>query len=176
MVPPNPLQNSQAPLSKMRLRVWLRLLKVSRLIEDDLRRKMRRQQSWSLSCFDLMSVLDRSPEGLRMSDISRRLMVSNGNVTALVDTLTAEGLAQRTGLPGDRRAFQVHLTDFGKAEFAKTAKVHEGWVDDLLAQLNAGSADALLEVLDQVIDDIETRSRGPASGDLKGPDPPKSGS
>ncbi len=160
MANPAPLINEQSPLSKVRLRVWIRLLKASRLIEDDLRRKMRDECDWTLSRFDLLAALDRVPEGLKMSDLSRRLMVSNGNVTALVDKLTTEGLAHRVAVPGDRRAFLVQLTDQGKAEFAKTAQVHEGWVDDLLGSLGLDEAEDLLQTLGHVIDDIETGGPG----------------
>lgn len=135
-------------LSKDRLRLWLKLLKSSRRIEDALRRRLRQEFASTLPRFDVMSALDRAPEGLRMSEISQRLKVSNGNITGIVDKLTEEGLAQRLAVPDDRRAHLVHLTDKGRAEFARQAQAHEGWIDDMLAALGPDDILGMSERLD----------------------------
>ena len=84
---------TQEPLSKERLRLWLKLLKASRLIEDEIRRRLRKEHDWTLPRFDVMSALSRSPDGLKMSEISAMLKVSKGNITGIVDKLTDDGLA-----------------------------------------------------------------------------------
>ncbi len=129
---PRPAESHRAePLSKSRLRLWLKLLKTSGLVEEELRRRMRAELGTTLPRFDVMSALSRSPDGLKMSEISRRLRVSNGNITGIVDKLTEEGIALRVAMPGDRRANLVRLTPKGRQVFAEHADRHEAWVDEI---------------------------------------------
>ena len=83
-------QTTRESLSKERLRLWLKLLKTSRSIEDEVRRRLRRHHDWTLPRFDVMSALSRAPDGLKMGEISRMLKVSGGNITGIVDKLTEE--------------------------------------------------------------------------------------
>lgn len=145
------------PASKSRLRLWLRLLKASRRVEEDLRRRFRDDFATTLPRFDVLSALARAPEGLRMSDISDRLRVSNGNVTGIVDRLVAEGLADREAVPGDRRALRIRLTEAGRAAFAAQAAAHEGWIDDLLGAVPRAEADRLGERLSALARSLEER-------------------
>lgn len=125
-----------AELSKQRLRLWLKLLKSSRAIEDEIRRRLRAEYASTLPRFDVMSALDRSADGLKMSEISKRLRVSNGNITGIVDKLTDEDLALRVPIPGDRRAHLVRLTKRGKQVFKEHARAHEDWINEILAGLD----------------------------------------
>ena len=127
-------------LSKTRLRLWLRLLKLTGSIEAELRRRLRDQHGTTLPRFDVMAALARHPEGLKMSELSTFLRVSNGNVTGVVDRLTEDGLACRVAFPGDRRAQVARLTEAGKAEFAALAVDHESWINDMFR--NVSEADA----------------------------------
>ena len=131
---PNP--KSQPTPSKTHLRLWLRLLKSSRIIEDEIRRRLRAEFNTTLPRFDVMSALSRYPEGLKMSEISGLLRVSNGNITGIVDRLTEEGLALRVAVPGDRRANLVRLTQKGTKTFTEQAVAHESWIDALLGNLD----------------------------------------
>lgn len=143
------------PLSKSRLRLWLKLLKTSGLIEDELRRRMRAELGTTLPRFDVMSALSRVPDGLKMSEISRRLRVSNGNITGIVDKLTEEGIALRVAVPGDRRANLVRLTPKGREVFAEHASRHEAWINEILAGLNADDVVGMVLRLDHLSDAIE---------------------
>ncbi|MAW85109.1 MAG: MarR family transcriptional regulator [Phyllobacteriaceae bacterium] len=142
-------------LSKERLRLWLKLLKASRLVEDEIRRRLRRDFDSTLPRFDVMSALARSPEGLKMSEISRRLRVSNGNITGIVDKLTDEGLTLRVAVPGDRRASLVCLTPRGREVFAERAGVHETWIDGMLSGLDAGDVEGMIRRLDHLSEMLE---------------------
>ncbi len=146
-----------SPLSKDRLRLWLRLLKAGRMIEDELRRRLRRDFATTLPRFDVMSALARAPEGLRMSEISSLLRVSNGNVTGIVDKLTQEGLAQRTAVPGDRRATLVRLTPAGAESFARQAAAHEAWIDEMLGALDADALESLGAGLSRLMDGLDRK-------------------
>lgn len=139
------------PASKERLRLWLKLLKLSSGIEGELRRRMRDDHDTTLPRFDVMAALSRHPDGLKMSDLSGYLRVSNGNVTGIVDRLTEEGLTLRVAVPGDKRAQVARLTPRGQAAFADLASQHESWVDDLLSELSAEDARALSTLLDKVL-------------------------
>ena len=90
-----------------------------------------------------------------MSDISKQLLVSNGNITVIVDKLVAEGLALRSTVPGDRRTNIIKLTAKGKAVFVEHAEVHEGWVNELLGGLNADDVDGMIQRLDHLNEQLE---------------------
>ncbi|NNE53602.1 MAG: MarR family transcriptional regulator [Sulfitobacter sp.] len=118
--------------AKDRVRLWLRLLKVVRGIENDLRDRLRRDHNTTLPRFDMMSALSRHPDGLKMSQLSGVLRVSNGNVTGIADRLSDEGLVERIAVPGDRRATLLRLTKAGQTQFADQARAHEEWIDEML--------------------------------------------
>src|SRR5260370_23767298 len=109
------------------LRIWLRLLTCTQLIEKQVRARLRRQFATTLPRFDLMAQLERFPEGLKMNALSRLLMVTGGNITAIVDQLEKEGLVERFDEPGDRRAFRIRLTRAGGRACAGIARGHEAW-------------------------------------------------
>ena len=132
------------------LRIWLRLLTCTQLIEREVRQRLRGQFDTTLPRFDLMAQLERHPEGLKMNELSRRLMVTGGNVTAIVDQLEKEGLVERLDEPADRRAFRIRLTRTGQKAFADMARAHEEWVVDLLAGLSRRDQDELLRLLARV--------------------------
>lgn len=136
--------------SKARLRLWLKLLKTSGSIEAELRRRLRDRHNTTLPRFDVMSALSRNPEGLKMSQLSQFLRVSNGNVTGIVDRLTEDGLALRVAVPGDRRAQVARLTPAGEAEFARLAAEHEAWIDEMMAGLGADDITDMSVLLDQI--------------------------
>ena len=138
------------PVSKARLRLWLKLLRASRQVEGRLRERMRAEMGSTLPRFDVMAALSRAPDGLRMSEVSSRLGVSPGGLTGIVDRLVAEGLVDRRAAQGDRRALLVRLTPEGEAEFARLAAAHEGWVDALFAPLGPGDMADLAALLDRI--------------------------
>jgi DNA-binding MarR family transcriptional regulator len=119
------------------LKLWLRLLACSTQIETEIRRRLRSQFGTTLPRFDYLAQLHRHPEGLRMNELSRHLMVTGGSITGLTDQLEREGFVQREQAPEDRRAFVLRLTPAGRASFEAMAAEHEGWVIELLAGLNA---------------------------------------
>jgi DNA-binding MarR family transcriptional regulator len=119
------------------LKLWLRLLSCTNMVEAQVRNRLRAQFGTTLPRFDLLAQLERHPSGLKMSELSRRLMVSGGNVTGLTDQLEKEGLVARTDDPEDRRTYTVKLTAAGRTRFARMAAVHEQWVIELFAGLNA---------------------------------------
>lgn len=155
MIPDRLAQNDG---SKDRLRLWLKLLKASNLIEDEIRSRLRTECDWTLPRFDVMSALARYPSGLKMSEISTLLRVSNGNITGIVDTLAAEGLALRVAVPGDRRANCVHLTPKGRDVFSQHAAAHKAWIDDMLSGLDGDDIDGMIRRLDHLTKSLEERA------------------
>jgi len=129
------------------LRLWLRLLSCTNRIEAPLRSRLRERFGGSLPRFDLMAQLDRHPGGLKMGELSQRLMVTGGNVTGLTDRLVAEGLVERHDDPGDRRAYTVRLTPEGRRQFRTMAREHQRWVAGLFEGLDAGTQAELYRLL-----------------------------
>ena len=129
------------------LRIWLRLLTCTQLIERQVRSRLRERFSTTLPRFDLMAQLARHRAGLKMNELSRMLMVTGGNVTAIVDQLEHEGFVERLDDAADRRAFLIRLTRAGERSFAEMARAHEEWVVELLAGLSRREHDELLKLL-----------------------------
>jgi DNA-binding MarR family transcriptional regulator len=129
--------------SKARLRLWIRLLRATRLVESETRERFKTQFNVTLPRFDVMAALWRSPDGMLMSEISRFLLVSNGNVTGIVDRLVQDGLVVRAQRDGDRRTSFVRLTAKGRTAFAEMAAAHEAWIDELLGRIAARDAEQL---------------------------------
>lgn len=136
--------------SKAKLRLWLRMLRATNRVSQVLRQRVRREYDTTMPRFDVMAALARAPEGLKMSELSRLLMVSNGNVTGVVDRLVEDGLLQRLRNEADRRASMVRLTAAGEAAFARMAREHEGWVDELFSSLDRETVDTLIAQLDEL--------------------------
>ncbi len=144
---------------KIELRLWLRLLTCSTIIEQQVRSRLRDRFGITLPRFDVLAQLDRAQDGLAMGELSKRLMVSNGNLTGLIDRLVQEGLVSRDPLPHDRRTHLVKLTEVGKSAFAEMAREHEGWIDDMLEGIDRKDLGDLLELLGALKDSLST-SRG----------------
>ncbi len=129
------------------LRLWLRLLTCTSLIEASVRQILRTDFDSTLPRFDLLAQLDRHPQGLRMSELSQRLMVTGGNITALADQLEAEGLLRREPVSDDRRAIRLKLSAAGRRRFAEMAAGHENWVVSLFEELSLDEQRQLLALL-----------------------------
>ena len=157
----NGARNGPRPVSKQRLRLWIRLLRAARAIESELRDRLRREYAITLPQFDVLAALERQVDGMTMTELSRRLMVSNGNVTGIIDRLVAEKMVQRQAPAEDRRSFIVRLTPKGANQFASIAKAHETWVDELLEEFGATEAQAVIEHLDGL--DVRIRNGGARS-------------
>ena len=132
------------------LRLWLRLLTCTQLIEKQVRNNLREKFDTTLPRFDLMAQLQRNPDGLKMNELSRRMMVTGGNVTGITDQLVAEGLVERMDVDGDRRAYCVRLTALGRRTFDDMAKRHEDWIVSSFEVLTAKEVNALYKLLGKV--------------------------
>ena len=129
--------------SKARLRLWIRLLRATRVVEAQTRELFKRKFNATVPRFDVMAALSRKPEGMLMSEISRFLLVSNGNVTGIVERLVKDGFIARSRRNGDRRTSFVRLTARGRAAFGEMSAAHEGWIDQLLGGFTAREAERL---------------------------------
>ncbi len=145
-----PPPDTPSALSKQRLRLWLRLLRVTRRVEGALRENLRTGHESTLPRFDVLATLHRHSAGLRMSELSAHLKVSNGNVTGIVERLVSEGLAERASVEGDRRAMRVRLTEAGRARFARMAAEHEAWIDEMFGDIGEGELDTMIDLLDRI--------------------------
>lgn len=133
--------------SKHQLRLWLRLLSCTNLITAEIRQRLRTEFEFTLPRFDLMAQLDREPNGLRLNELSKRMMVTNGNLTGLVDRLIEEGYVRRVDDPSDGRASLVRLTKAGTDVFKKLAVAHETWLAALFDELSPDAAGRLMKDL-----------------------------
>jgi DNA-binding MarR family transcriptional regulator len=129
------------------LRLWLRLLSCTTRVEDKIRQKLRESFDITLPRFDLMAQLERHPDGLSMGELSRRMMVTGGNITTIVDQLEKEKLVIRVVGVNDRRSFTVKLTQAGKDAFTDMAIAHEAWVADLFEGLSVSQQTELYTLL-----------------------------
>jgi DNA-binding MarR family transcriptional regulator len=132
---------------KTELRLWLRLLTCTTLIENEVRRRLRDQFDITLPRFDLLAQLDRAPNGMTLGELSQRMMVSNGNITGLVDRLVAQGLISRRPAPNDRRVQIVSLTAEGRRFFRTMARENAKWIGEIFADLTENDIEVLMSAL-----------------------------
>jgi DNA-binding MarR family transcriptional regulator len=135
---------------KLELRLWLRMLSTVTLISQEVRRRLRDQFGVTLPQFDLLAQLDREPRGLRLGELSKRMMVTNGNITGVIDRLEADGLVLREVSTNDRRVAHARLTPAGRTKFRRYAKAHEAWVAELIGDVGDDTKTRLMEQLAQV--------------------------
>ncbi len=139
------------------LRLWLRLLACTTLIENQVSSSLRSEFDMTLPRFDLMAQLARFPDGLLMSELSQRMMVSGGNITGITDNLERDELVERVPQPQDRRAKKVRLTDKGRAAFDQMASVHACWIDQLLGNLTTQEQQSMYTLLGKIKHHIENQ-------------------
>ena len=162
--------DADAAPSKRALRIWLRLLGCSTLIEQQVRARLRAEFGITLPQFDVLAELDAADGPQTMSALSRRLMVSNGNVTGVIDRLERVGLVRRAASAEDRRVQYIALTAAGRRRFATMAAAHERWIDGMLGGLGTEDGDRLAALLDRT----KRLLRGLAAG-ASDPDRPRPG-
>ncbi len=142
------------------LRLWLRLLTCTTLIEGEIRSRLRAAFDVTLPRFDMLAQLDKAPNGMTLGELSRRMMVSNGNVTGLAERLVAQGLLERRPSPSDRRAQLVSLSAEGRRAFRAMARTHENWI----AQIFTGLAPAEIETLMRLLAKTKASARQAIGG------------
>src|SRR3954466_1722821 len=141
------------------LRLWLRLLTCTTMIEGEVRSRLRDRFSVTLPRFDLMAQLDRVPEGMTLSDVSKRMMVSNGNVTGLVERLVVSGHLDRRTSETDCRVQVIRLTRSGRAEFRKMAAEHQTWISDMFGDLSPKDVRELMRLLARTKESVQKSAR-----------------
>ncbi|MBL6618696.1 MAG: MarR family transcriptional regulator [Reyranella sp.] len=154
--------NGETPIDgrgHLELRLWLRMISCSMRMESILSQRLRKEFKTSMARFDVMSQLERFPDGLTMSELSRRLIVSNGAITGLVDKLAAGGLVTRREDPKDRRSTIVRLTRKGRDNFLRMARRHEEWVVSILGELSSEAQSELLQNLTLLQRNIDLHGR-----------------
>ncbi len=139
------------------LRLWLRLLTCTQIVEKQVRAMLRERFDTTLPRFDLMAQLERAPNGLKMNELSRRMMVTGGNVTGITDQLVTEGLVERIDVEGDRRAYRVRLTAKGRKSFNDMARQHEDWIVEAFSALSEKDMSTLYKLLGRVKDHAGAR-------------------
>jgi DNA-binding MarR family transcriptional regulator len=144
------LESRALPEDHQDLRLWLRLLTCSNLIEGQIRSHLRTDFDTTLPRFDLMAQLQRAPGGMKMSELSRHMMVTNGNITGITDQLEREGLVERIKVATDRRSSIIRLTTKGKRSFRKMAKAHEEWIRSIFAGLSENGRADLFDALGEL--------------------------
>jgi DNA-binding MarR family transcriptional regulator len=148
----------------MEVRLWLRLLTCTTMIEGEIRRRLRDNFDSTLPRFDLMAQLDKSTAGMTLGEVSQRMMVSNGNITAIVDKLVEQGFVDRRAAPTDRRAQVVTLTPEGRRAFRAMATAHEEWIAALFAGLTTDDVAQMMQILAKTKDSVRNAQ---LDGDLR---------
>lgn len=148
----NNLERGPNSRSKEAIRTWLRLLSCEMVIEQRLRKRFRQDFAVTLPQFDVLSELERAGQQMTMSELSRELMVSNGNVTGVIDRLEKNGMVTRTRAEHDRRVQYIDLTPKGRREWAGMAASHERWLDEMMSELSISDMTDLQQLL------LKTRS------------------
>ena len=142
------------------LRLWLRLLATTNGLEALVRGRLQSQFGTTLARFDYLAQLERAGEGLRMSELSERLMVTGGNVTGLTDALVQDGMVTRETDDDDRRVCRVRLTAVGRRSFRAMASEHETWIIDACSALGSRELAQLKDLLGRIKERVHTITQG----------------
>jgi DNA-binding MarR family transcriptional regulator len=126
------------------------MLKATKLVEATVRENLRVEFDTTLPRFDVLAALYRFEDGLKMSELSAALRVSNGNVTGIVERLVADGMVLRIPVAGDKRATLVRLSIKGRETFARMAEAHAGWVNGILQDLSDEDCEQAIGILETV--------------------------
>jgi len=156
----SPAAEEDHPEGRLDLRLWLRLLACSTLIERQVRRGLRREFDTTLPRFDLLAQLQRAPDGLSMGELSARMMVTNGNVTGLAERLVQEGLVRRVQASEDRRRQTLALTAEGLSALRRMTPTHAGWIDGIMSGLTVAEKQQLLVLLARLKRSAEAYENG----------------
>lgn len=143
-------KSSDQSSNHLSVRTWLRLYACSNMIEQQIQQKLRSQYGTTLARFDFLAQLVRQPLGMKMNVLSKKLMVSGGNITGLTDQLVKEGLVIRQDDPNDRRSYLLICTEKGQRDFAEMAKSHEVWISELMKELDMKQIEQLYTSLDHL--------------------------
>lgn len=153
-----------APDPHASLRVWLRLLACSNIVEGTVRSRLRDECGITLPRFDVLAQLDAAArddvQGLTMSELSRRLMVTNGNLTGLIERLVQEGLVSRAASATDRRTQIVRLSAAGRRALLAMAPRHEQWIDEMFAELSVDDRTQLYSLLGKLRESVKRSLSG----------------
>ncbi|MET0278760.1 MAG: MarR family transcriptional regulator [Pseudorhodoplanes sp.] len=133
---------------KVDLQLWVRLLACGHSAEQRVKNRIKENFGINQTQFNLLSQLDRAPEGIRMGEVARRTVVTGSNVTAVVDDLEQRGLVQRQAVQGDRRATVITLTEAGRKAFAQMAPIHADWIEEIFAKMAKHEKRQLIDQLD----------------------------
>lgn len=163
LVVPNDFEARSVDVEQQDLRLWLQMMALHKAITSELRRRLRASFGMSLSRFDFMSQLNETRDGLRMGEVSARLMVTTGNITGLADELEADGLIERMADPSSRRACLVRLTAKGRAEFRAMAKAHKAWIVEFFSIISQKDKKMLLELVGSQNAFVLSRIQGAAN-------------
>lgn len=149
--------DTDADLDTKKLSLWVRLIANSNIVEKEVRNLFRAEFGVTLPRFDLMAALDRESGGLTMGELSKKLLVSNGNVTGIVERLQKEGLVKRWVLPTDRRIYSVGLTPQGRTEFKRMADRHKQWIAEIFGEANDEELTQMIQTMDRMRDILRDR-------------------
>lgn len=142
------------------LRLWLQLLTLTTLVEKKIRRNLQEEFGTTLPRFDVMAALERADGRLTMGELSRKLLVSKGNVTWIVTSLVKQGLVKRERDQQDKRTHYLSLTEKGRAEFAQQAEAHRRWITEMIADADPGEVSDLAEKMGHLKEIVKARQNG----------------
>lgn len=156
----NPRKNHTATRSKQSLRMWLRLLVCESIVEQHIRAKLRNEYNITLPQFDVLAELDYIGKPMSMTDLSKQLMVSNGNVTGVIDRLARDAYVKRMPAKNDRRVQLIKLTDKGIKSFQEMAKQHEHWIAELFYEIPVKDMEQLTVLLAKSVETLKATLAG----------------
>lgn len=145
------------------LRLWLHLITLTTVVEKNIRRNLKSEFETTLPRFDILATLERAGKKMTMGDLTKKLLVSKGNVTGVVASLVKQGLLKRVRDEDDKRTHYLSLTPRGRKEFSKQAKAHQGWINDYFSGLEGGELSAMVDQLSKLKDTISKNHEGKAS-------------
>lgn len=138
-IPHAPIPDSRA------LKLWVILSRAHAAVEAHARADFTRQ-GLSPGEFGALEVLyHKGP--LLLGELQRKILVSSGGITYVIDRLAEKGLVTRTPSPSDRRASYAELTEQGVALMACIFPLHQAVIERAMSGISDEEMDDLAQAL-----------------------------
>ena len=94
------------------IRVWFRLLRLESRLAAAVSERLK-AIGLSVPQCDVLTTLTEE-EGISQQALAKRLYVTKGNISGLLDRLESAGMVERRSTAADRRQYEIHLTAAGR--------------------------------------------------------------
>ncbi len=133
------------PTTDPTLKLWVVLSRAAAAVEQHVRADIGRHGLSPAEFGALEALHHRGP--MLLGEVKKKILVSSGGITYVIDRLAAKGLVERRDCPDDRRASFAALTAEGEALIARIFPAHAACLERALSGLDEAEKERATELL-----------------------------